>query len=124
METKPSTVEMENREESGTPSKKKVSKKPRIQKLKEEIVELKVLERHLKGENETLKKSFLKIRSALDQLAIKYETAKHKNKKLVKQNGRLKNMNKVLRFNIVHKNLKPKAHLRLDTIAEAALDFN
>jgi hypothetical protein len=83
-----------------------------------------VLERHLKGENETLKKSSLKIGSALDQLAIKYETAKHKNKKLVKQNGRLKNMNKVLRFKIVHKKLKPKAHLRLDTLAEAALDIN
>jgi hypothetical protein len=72
-------------------------------------------------ENETLNKSSLKIGYALDQLAIKYETAKHKNKKLLKQNGRLKNMNKVLRFQIVHKNLKPTAHLTLDTLVEAAL---
>jgi hypothetical protein len=48
METEPSAVEMETPEEAGTPSKKKVSKKPKVQKLKEEIVELKVLERHLK----------------------------------------------------------------------------
>jgi hypothetical protein len=103
MEAEPSTVEMENPEEAGTPSKKKVNKQTKVQKLKEEIVEFKVLERHLKKENETLRKSSLKIGSALDQLAIKYETAKHKNKKLLKQNGRLKNMNKVLRFKIVHK---------------------
>jgi hypothetical protein len=82
-----------------------------------------VLQRHLKGENETLRKSSLKIGSALDQLAIKYETTKHKNKNLFKQNSRLKNMNKVLRFKIVHKKLKPKAHLRLDTLVEVALDF-
>jgi len=50
--------------------------------MKEELVELKVLERHLKTENETLRKSCLKVGFALDQLAIKYETIKHKNKKL------------------------------------------
>ena len=82
-----------------------------------------MLERHLKGENETLRKSSLKIGSALNQLAIKYEIAKHKNKKLCKHNSKLQNMNKVLRFKLVHKKLKPKAHLRLDTLAEAALDF-
>jgi hypothetical protein len=80
-----------------------------------------VLERHMKKENDTLRQFSLKIGSALDQLAIKYETAKQKNKKLLKHNGRLKNMNKVLRFKIVHKNLKPTTHIRLDTLAEAAL---
>jgi hypothetical protein len=92
--------------------------------LKEEIVRLKVIERHMKGENETLKKSSLKIGFALDQLAIKYETTKNKNKNLVKQNGKLKNMNKFLRFNLVHKKLKPKSHLRIDTLAKDTLDFN
>ena len=84
MDIQPLVVEMETPKEGipGTPSKKKVSKKPKIHKLKVEIVELKVLERHMRGENETLKKSSLKIGAASDQLAIKYETVKHKNKKL------------------------------------------
>jgi hypothetical protein len=63
------------------------------------------------------------VGSALDQLAIKYENVKHKNKKLFKRKSRLQNMNKVLRFKLVHKKLKPKAHLSLDTLAEASLDF-
>jgi hypothetical protein len=91
--------------------------------LKEEIVEFKVLERHLKKENETLRKYSLKIGSALDKLAIKYETVKHKNKRLFKQTSRLKNMNKVLRFKLLHKKVKPTTHLRLDTLVEAALDM-
>jgi hypothetical protein len=104
---------MENPEKGipETSSKKKVRKKPKVQKLKEELAELKVLERHLKRENETLRKSSLKVGSALDQLAIKYETVKHNNKKLFKQKSKLQDMNKVLRFKFVHKNLKPKAHL-------------
>jgi len=60
-------------------SKKRFRKKPRVHKLKEEFAELKVLEGHLKRENETLRQSSIKIGSALDQLAIKYETVKHKN---------------------------------------------
>jgi hypothetical protein len=87
MEAEPSTMEMENHEEAETPSKMKVKKQTKVKKLEEEIAEFKVLERHLKKENETLKKSSLKIGSTLDQLAIKYETTKHKNKKLLKQNG-------------------------------------
>jgi hypothetical protein len=125
MDTQSLDVEMETPEEGilGTSSKKGVSKNPKVQKLNEEIVELKVLERHLKRENETLRKLSLKVGSALDRLAIKYETVKHKNKKFLKHNNRLQDMNKVLRFKLAHKKLKPKAHLSLVTLAEAALDF-
>jgi hypothetical protein len=121
MQAEPSTVEVENPEEAGKPSKKKVNKQTMVHKLKDKIAKFKVLERHLKKENETLRKSSLKIGSALDKLAIKYENTKHKNKKLLKHNGILKNMNKVLRFNIAQKNLKPIAHLRLDTPIEDTL---
>ena len=48
-----------------------------------------MLERLLKKENETLRKPYRKIGSALDQLAIKYETVKHKNKRLRKHNRKL-----------------------------------
>jgi hypothetical protein len=71
MEAEPFAIEIETPEEAGIPAKMKVSKKTKLQKLKEEIVEFKVLERHLKKENETLRKSSLKIGSALDKLAIK-----------------------------------------------------
>ena len=123
MEADSSVVEMENPEEAGTPSKKKVNKQTKVQKLREEIVEFKVLERHLKKENETLRKYSLKIGSTLDKLAIKYETVKHKKKRLFKQTSRLKNMNKVLRFKLFHKKVKAITHLRLDTLVEAALDM-
>jgi hypothetical protein len=90
-DSEPLAAEMETPEKGipETSSKKKVSKKPKVQKLKEELAELKVLERHLKTENETLRKSSLKVGSALDKLAIKYEILKHKNKKRCKQNSRL-----------------------------------
>jgi hypothetical protein len=83
-DSEPPAVEIEipEKEIPETTSKKGVSKQPKIHKLKEEIAELQVLERYLKTKNESLKKTSLKTDSALDKLAIKYETLKHKNKKL------------------------------------------
>jgi len=119
----PSPTEMEDpkKEIPKTSSEKKVSKKPKVQKLEKELAELNLLERHLKTENKTLRKSSLKVGFALDKLAIKYETLKNKNKKLFKQNNILQNVNKVLRFNLAHKRTKPKAQINLDDLAEAAL---
>jgi hypothetical protein len=119
--SEPLAAEMETPEKGipETSSKKKVSKKPKVQKLKEGMEKLKVLERHLKTDNETLINSSLKFGSALDQLAIKYETLKHKNKKLFKQNNRLQNVNKFLRFKLSHIRPKPLTHISLNTLAEA-----
>ena len=75
--------------------------------MQEEKNELNVFERLLKAKNETHKQSSSKISSKLDQMAIKYETIKHKNKRLHQHNVKLKNRNKVLRYKIIHKKLKP-----------------
>jgi hypothetical protein len=84
-ESPAAAIETPEKEIPETSSKKGVSKQPKVHKLKKELAELQVLERYLKTENETLKKTSLKTGSALDKLAIKYETLKHKNKKLWKK---------------------------------------
>jgi len=86
-------------------------------------VTIRVSQRHLMKENETLRQTSIKIGSTLDQLAIKYEFVQHKNQKLLKKNNRLQDINKVLKFNLDHKKLKHKSHLRLDTLVEVSIDF-
>ena len=57
-------------------------------------------------------------------MAIKYEKIKHKKKMLHYHNSKLKNRNKVLRYKLIHKKMKPQAHHTLDALAQAALEFS
>jgi hypothetical protein len=107
-----------------TSTKKKISKASKIQKLKEEVTELRLLDRVIKSQNQAMKRTSDEVRDSFKRLALMHVALKRKNKRLSKKNQKFYQMIKLLRFKLAHRRPKPRAHLSLETLAEVAMDLN
>jgi hypothetical protein len=107
-----------------TSTKKKISKASKIQKLKEEVTELKLLERVIKSQNQAMKRTSDEVRDSFERLAKMHVKEQKKNKKLLKENHKLHKMVRCLRIKLMLKDPKPKTHPDLESLAEAVVNLN
>jgi hypothetical protein len=107
-----------------TSTKKKISKASKIQKLKEEVTELRLLERVIKSQNQAMKRTSDEVRDSFKRLALMHVALERKNKRLSKKNQKLYQMIKFLRFKLAPRKPKPRAHLSLEALVEVAMDLN
>jgi hypothetical protein len=107
-----------------TSTKKKISKASKIQKLKEEVTELKLLERVIKSQNQAMKRTSDEVRDSFKRLALMHVALERKNKRLSKKNQKLYQMIKLLRFKLAHRKPKPRSHLGLEALVEVATNLN
>jgi hypothetical protein len=107
-----------------TSTKKKISKKSKIQKMKEEVTELRLLERFIKSRNQAMKRTSDEVRDSFKRLALMHVALERKNKIMSKKNQKLYQMIKFLRFELAPRKPKPRAHLGLEALVEVAMDLN
>jgi hypothetical protein len=105
-------------------STSKVNKSLKIKKLKEEILELKLLERVIKSQNQTIKNTSDEVRDCFERLAKMHVKEQKRNKKLLKENHKLHKMVRCLRIKLMLKDPKPRTHPDLESLAEAAVNLN
>ena len=92
--------------------------------MKEEIVELKFLYRHIKSVNQTLQNTSHEVIYCFERLAKVHVKEQKKNKKLLKENHKLHKMVRFLRIKLMFKYPKPRAHPDLESLAEFAANLN
>jgi hypothetical protein len=107
-----------------TSTQKKISKSSKIQKLKEEVTELKLLESVIKSQNQAMKRTSDEVRDSFKRLALMHVALERKDKSLSKKNHKLYQMIKLLRFKLAHRKPKPRAHLGLESLVEVAMNLN
>jgi hypothetical protein len=110
--------------ETSTNRHNKVSKPSKIEKLQEEISEMKMLERVIKSQNQTISNTSDEVRDCFERLAKMHVKEQKRNKKLLKENRKLLKMIKGLRIKLKLKNPKPRAHSHLRALAEVAENLN
>ena len=107
-----------------TSTKKKISKASKIQKLKEEVTELKLLERVIKFQNQAMKRRSNEVRDSFERLAKMHVKEQKKNKKLLKENHKLHKMVRRLRIKLMLKDPKLGTHPDLESLAEVDVNPN
>jgi hypothetical protein len=117
-------VEAPSFEVPETSTKKNISKASKIQKMKEEVTELRLLERVIKSQNQAMKRTSDEVRDSFKRLALMHVALERKNKRLSKKNQKLYQMIKFLRFKLAPRKPKPRAHLGLEALVEVSMDLN
>jgi hypothetical protein len=110
--------------ETFTSRHSKVSKSSKIEKLQEDISEMKLLERVIKSHNQNISNTLDEVRDCFERLAKMHVKEEKRNKKLIKENRKLLKMVRGLRIRLRLKNMKPRAHPELESLAEVAEDVN
>jgi hypothetical protein len=110
--------------ETSTSRHSKVSKPSKVEKLQEEILEMKMLERVIKSQNQTISNTSDEVRDCFERLAKMHVKEQKRNKKLLKENRKLLKVIKSLRIKLRLKNPKPRAHSDLRALAEVAENLN
>jgi hypothetical protein len=110
--------------ETSTSRHSKVSKPSKIEKLQEEIAEMKLLERVIKSQNQTISNTSDEVRDCFERLAKMHVKEQKRNKKLLNDNRKLLKMIRGLRIKLRLKNPKPRAHPDLRVLSEVAENLN
>jgi hypothetical protein len=97
----PEVPDLEIPEASTSKAKKSTSK---IENLKEEISEMKLLERVIKSQNQTISNTSDEVRDCFERLAKMHVKEQKRNKKLLKENRKLLKMVRGLRIKLRLKN--------------------
>jgi hypothetical protein len=95
--------------ETSTSRHSKVSKPSKVEELQEEILEMKILERVIKSQNQTIINTSYELRDCFERLAKMHVKEQKRNKKLLKENRKLLKVIKRLRIKLRLKNPKPRA---------------
>ena len=110
--------------ETSTSRHSKVSKPSKIEKLQEEIAEMKFLERVIKSQNQTISNTSYEVRDCFERLAKMHVKEQKRNKKLLNDNRKLLKMIRGLRIKLRLKNPKPRAHPSLRSLFEVDENLN
>jgi hypothetical protein len=110
--------------ETFTSRHSKVSKSSKIEKLQEEISEMKLLERVIKSKNQTIRNTLDELRDYFERIAKMHVKEQKRNKKMLKENCKLLKMVRGLRIRLRLKNMKPRAHPELEALDEFDEDLN
>jgi hypothetical protein len=110
--------------ETSTSRHNKVSKPLKIEKIQEEILEMKMLERVIKSQNQTISNTSDEVRDCFERIAKMHVKEQKRNKKFLKENRKLLKMIKGLRIKLRLKNPKPRAQSDLRALAEVAENLN
>jgi len=122
-ENEETKVESPTFEVPQTSTKKKISKASKIHKLKEEVTELKLLERVTKSQNQAMRRKSNEVRDSFKRLALMHVALERKDKSLSKKNHKLYQMIKLLRFKLAHRKPKRRAHLGVEALVEVAMNL-
>ena len=105
-------------------TKNKISKTSNIHKLKEEVIEIRLLERVIKSQNQVMKRTSDEVRDSFKRLSLIHVALERKNKILFKKNHKLYQMIKLLRCNLAHRKPKPRSHLGLEALVDVVTNLN
>jgi hypothetical protein len=104
----PEAQDLEVPEASTRKHSKSASKK--IKNLEEEVMELKLLEKVVKSQNETITRTSSEVRDCFQRLAKMHVKLEKKNKRLLKENKKLQKVARCLKVKLRLKDAKPIAH--------------
>jgi len=110
--------------ETSTNRHNKVSKPSKDEELQEEILEMKMLKRVIKYQNQTIRSTSYELRDCFEILAKMHVKEQMRNKKLLKENRKFLKVIKSLRIKLRLKTPNPRAHSNLTSLAEVAENLN
>jgi hypothetical protein len=87
-------------------------------------MELRLLEKVVKSQNETITRTSSEVRDCFQRLAKMHVKLEKKNKRLLKKNKKLHKVARCLKVKLMLKDAKPIAHPSLENLAEAAENLN
>jgi hypothetical protein len=118
----PETQDLEVPEVSISKHSESASKK--IKKIEEEVMELKLLEKVVKTQNETITRTSSKVRDCFQRLAKMHVKLEKKNKRLLEENKKLHKVARCLKMKLMLKDAKLIAHPGLENLAEVVENLN
>jgi hypothetical protein len=107
-----------------TSTNNKINKESKIQKLEEEVTNLKLLERVIKLQNQAMKRTSEEVRDSFERLSKMHVKEHKKTNKLLKENHKLHKIVRCLRIKLILKDPKTKTHLDLESLVEAIVNLN
>jgi hypothetical protein len=118
----PKVPDLEIPEASTSKAKKSASRK--IKNLEKEVMELRLLERVVKSQNETIKQTSSEVRDCFERLAKMHIKLEKRNQRVLEENKKLYKMVRCLKTKLMLKDAKLIAHPGLEDLAEAAKNLN
>jgi len=105
-------------------SKHSKSTSKKIKNIEEEFMELRLLEKVVKSQNETITRTSSEVRDYFQRLAKMHVKLEKKNKRLLEENKKLHKVVIPLKVKLILKDAKPIAHPCLENLVEATDNLN